>query len=121
MCPAMVTGGQGQGKRAPRRSGGDPQRVAASLAGACRALGAEGAVELAAVKKGWADAVGPLVAAHCWPLSLDDGVLTVVADHHAWASELRILSAQLLGRIRVIGPGVRSLTVQVGLPEVRSW
>jgi predicted nucleic acid-binding Zn ribbon protein len=104
-----------------RRAGGDPQRVVVSLPGAARLLGAEGAVELAAVKRGWADAVGPAVAAHCWPLSLDHGVLTVVADHSAWAFELRIQAAALLGRIQSVGSGVRSLTVQVGLPEGRSW
>jgi predicted nucleic acid-binding Zn ribbon protein len=92
-----------------------------SLPDAARRLGVEGAMELAAVKKVWDDAVGPHVAAHCWPLSVANGELTVGTDHHAWATELRVLSVQLLRSIRSAGPAVESLTVQVGRPEGRGW
>jgi predicted nucleic acid-binding Zn ribbon protein len=120
----VVSDGWGQRREdADRRRAkvNDPRRVGAFLADAARSLGAEGAVELAAVKGRWADAVGPQVAAHCWPVALEGGVLTVVADHHAWASELRILSAQLLSRVRQASPDVQSIVVRVGPPGGRAW
>jgi predicted nucleic acid-binding Zn ribbon protein len=84
-------------------------------------LGVEGAVELAAVKKRWPDIVGAEAAGHCWPLSLQDGTLTVVADHNAWGSELRILSAHILRRLGSGGLRARSLAVQVGTGGRQGW
>jgi predicted nucleic acid-binding Zn ribbon protein len=47
----------------------------------------------------WEELVGPDVAAHAVPKTLRDGVLTIVVDHPAWASSLRLLTADLLRRI----------------------
>jgi len=95
--------------------------VASSLADAAHVLGVDGAVELAAVKKRWAEAVGPHVASHCWPVLLDHGQLTVATDHPAWASQLRILSGQLLTGIRSVAPAVDSLTFQVSPHGGHGW
>ena len=108
----------------PARCGGagdDPRPVSASLADAARLMGAEGALALADITGRWPELVGPQVAAHCAPLSLGDGVLTVVTDDNAWASELRILSAQLVGKVRSVEPGLRSIAVRVSRPGGRGW
>jgi predicted nucleic acid-binding Zn ribbon protein len=47
----------------------------------------------------WEELVGVDVAAHAVPKTLRDGVLTVAVDHPAWASSLRLLSADLLRRL----------------------
>jgi predicted nucleic acid-binding Zn ribbon protein len=108
-----------RGRRTDRATG--PRPVTVSLADAARLLGAEGAVGLAKVSHGWDEAVGPQVAGHCRPLSLDHGVLTVVVDHPAWATELRILAGHLVERIGRLEPTVKSLAVQVGLSEGCTW
>jgi predicted nucleic acid-binding Zn ribbon protein len=83
-------------------------------------LAARGWQERAAVGSvfgDWAKIVGPQLAAHTRPESFDDGELVVSADSPAWATQVRLLAPQLLGRIatelgertvqrvRVRGPG----------------
>jgi predicted nucleic acid-binding Zn ribbon protein len=98
-----------------------PRRVTASLPAAARGLGAEGAVELAAVAARWAELVGAQVAVHAWPQSLRQGVLVVATDHHAWASELRALAGQLVKRAQAEGLAVGSITVSVSHRERPGW
>jgi predicted nucleic acid-binding Zn ribbon protein len=47
----------------------------------------------------WEAVVGADVAAHCRPVKLEDGVLTVEAESTAWATQLRLLAAKLLAKI----------------------
>jgi predicted nucleic acid-binding Zn ribbon protein len=55
----------------------------------------------------WAEIVGEDIAAHCRPDRLTDGELICVAESTAWATQMRLLSRQLLGRIAAeVGPGV---------------
>jgi len=68
----------------------------------------------------WAQIVGPDLAAHTAPQSLADGELVVGADSTAWATQLRLLAAELIRRlnaelgdgavrrVRVRGPGAQS-------------
>lgn len=67
------------------------------------------------VFRSWDAAVGASVAEHARPVSLDDGRLLVEVDQPGWATQLRFLSATLLGRLdAVVGPGVvRSIEVRV--------
>jgi predicted nucleic acid-binding Zn ribbon protein len=78
-----------------------------SLEGMARRLGAPTASALGAVFRQWEEAVGATVAAHARPVSLADGVLVVAVDQPGWATQLRYLSADLLGRLAdVAGEGV---------------
>ena len=64
----------------------------------------------------WPQLVGSEIADHCTPVSLRDGELVLQAESTAWATQLRTLQRQLLGRltaavgrdvvkrIRVVGP-----------------
>jgi predicted nucleic acid-binding Zn ribbon protein len=47
----------------------------------------------------WAQIVGGDLAAHTTPERLTDGELTVAADSTAWATQLRLLSGQLVKRL----------------------
>ena len=108
----------GHGGRGRRAAGGDnanPRPVVASLAEATRILGLEGAVELAGVQAHWDEVAGEAMAAHAWPTALRQGVLTVAVDHHAWAVELRLLAAHILGALQVPCPTVQAIAVQVSL------
>ena len=62
----------------------------------------------------WAQIVGPDLAAHTVPESLADGELTVAADSTAWATQLRLLAAQLVRRLNAeLGDGaVRRVKVR---------
>jgi predicted nucleic acid-binding Zn ribbon protein len=120
----MVAGDPGPRRPAGERGhgrGAGPRPVASSLADAAHLLGVEGGVELATVRKGWAEAVGAEVAAHCWPAALRHGQLTVATDHPAWATQLRILSGQLLTGIKSIAPEVEAVVIQVSPYGGRDW
>jgi predicted nucleic acid-binding Zn ribbon protein len=55
---------------------------------------------LVSMRKRWPEIVGPLVSRNAMPLSLRNGVLTVVVRNHAWAQELRMSKIPILGRVR---------------------
>ena len=55
----------------------------------------------------WATVVGEQIAEHANPTALRDGVLTVEAESTAWATQLRMVQAQLLAKIAAaVGDGV---------------
>ncbi|HEX7659500.1 MAG TPA: DciA family protein, partial [Pseudonocardiaceae bacterium] len=69
----------------------------------------------------WAALVGADVAEHARPLQLRDGELTVQADSTAWATQLRLLQRQLVGRIAAgVGRGVVR-RIRVSGPSAPSW
>ncbi len=77
-------------------------------------------VAIGSVMGRWSAIVGTEVAAHCTPVTFSDGVLTVRAESTAWATQLRLMSSTILGRLetevgkdavtelRVQGPGAPS-------------
>ena len=67
-------------------------------------------VAAGSVMSRWPDIVGEQVAGHSEPVAYEDGVLTVRADSTAWATQLRLLTSTILGR----------LAEEVGLPVVVS-
>ncbi|MQA13658.1 MAG: DUF721 domain-containing protein [Pseudonocardiaceae bacterium] len=69
----------------------------------------------------WAQLVGEDVAEHANPVSLREGELTVQASSTAWATQLRLLQRQLLGRIATgVGRGVVTRLRVLG-PAAPSW
>jgi predicted nucleic acid-binding Zn ribbon protein len=55
---------------------------------------------LVSLRKRWPEIAGPLVSRNAIPLSLRNGVLTVVVRNHAWAQELRMSMTTMIGGIR---------------------
>ena len=69
----------------------------------------------------WGEIVGGDIAAHCRPERLLDGELTVIAESTAWATQLRLLSRQLMGRITAeVGAGVVT-KLRVRGPSAPDW
>lgn len=81
------------------RQSDDPKPVAASLGVVARSLGAPDVGVLRVLFARWSELVGPNVAAHASPVGLRDKVLTVAVDDAAWATQLRYLAGDLIGRI----------------------
>jgi predicted nucleic acid-binding Zn ribbon protein len=92
----------------------DPQPLDAAIKGLLDAEGWNLAAATGSVFGRWAQIVGPDLAAHTQPDSLRDGELTVLADATAWATQLRLLAAQLVRRLNAeLGPGtVQRVTVR---------
>jgi predicted nucleic acid-binding Zn ribbon protein len=55
---------------------------------------------LVSLRKKWPEIAGPLVSRNAIPLSLRNGILTIVVRNHAWAQELRMSKTTMIGRIR---------------------
>ncbi|MBS4728108.1 DUF721 family protein [Mycobacterium sp. SM1] len=69
----------------------------------------------------WPVVVGRQIAEHAVPISLRDGVLTITADSTAWATQLRLMQAQLLAGITA-ALGERTVTaVKIVGPAAPSW
>jgi predicted nucleic acid-binding Zn ribbon protein len=84
-----------------------PRRLSDSLPTVTRRIGGPEAAAFVTLASGWADIVGPAVAAHSHPLRLSGGTLTIGVDQPGWATELTYLEASLRGRIDdAVGSGV---------------
>jgi predicted nucleic acid-binding Zn ribbon protein len=77
-----------------------PRRVAESLDAVTAPLGGPRANVTTSVFGGWEALVGPEIAAHATPTSLRDGVLVLVVDQPAWATQLRYMTSDLKDRIQ---------------------
>jgi predicted nucleic acid-binding Zn ribbon protein len=69
----------------------------------------------------WPSVVGHHIADHATPTGLRDGVLNVSAESTAWATQLRIVQAQLIAKIAAaVGNGVVT-TLKIRGPAAPSW
>lgn len=99
----------------------DPQTLGAATSDVARSRGWNGRVAEGAVFGRWHEVVGAQIADHAVPASLADGVLTVTAESTAWATQLRMVQAQLLAKIAAaVGDGVVTGLKIVG-PVGPSW
>ena len=88
-----------------------PRKISELLDRTARRLGAPSPRITSTVFSGWEQLVGPDIAGHARPGTLRDGVLVLAVDHPAWATQLRFMTGELLGRIRESTPSG-------GAPEV---
>ena len=99
----------------PNQAAADPRPVGDSLDRVAASLGVPKATTLTKVFTAWTALVGESLASHARPQSLSNGVLVVAVEEPAWATQLRWLEADLLGRLfDVAGPdAVRRIDVVV--------
>ena len=84
----------------------DPLPLGAAIDRLLDAEGWELAVATGSVFGRWAEIVGADLAAHTTPERLSEGELTVAADSTAWATQVRLLAAQLVLRLNLeLGDG----------------
>jgi predicted nucleic acid-binding Zn ribbon protein len=104
-----------------RRDPGDPEPLGETLGRLLAERGWDVPAAAAGVTERWAEIAGNELAAHCKPEKFDSGVLVLVAESTAWASQVRLLVPQLHRRIdEVIGRGVVS-RVEVHGPMGPDW
>ncbi|MEV0568000.1 DciA family protein [Dactylosporangium sp. NPDC050588] len=99
----------------------DPQLFGALLGRVVKARGWQRPAAEATVFGEWERVVGADVAAHCRPIKLENGELTVEAESTAWATQLRMLSKRLIARIAgEVGHNVVK-TLHIHGPSTPSW
>jgi predicted nucleic acid-binding Zn ribbon protein len=111
--------GSSQGREG--RDGRDPSLLGDQLDRLLLDRGWNVDVAVGSVMGRWPAIVGAEVAEHCTPVTFQDGVLIVRADSTAWATQLRLISSSILGRLETeIGKdAVSELRVQG--PSAPSW
>jgi len=126
--------GRGRKAPAPRRIAGrrrtwsgpgpdarDPQTLGAATQDLARTRGWSTRVAEGTVFGQWQTVVGEQIAEHATPTALREGVLSVSAESTAWATQLRMVQAQLLAKIAAaVGDGVVTSLKIVG-PVAPSW
>jgi len=61
----------------------------------------------------WPEVVGEAVAAHATPVKIERGRLLVNVDEPGWATQLRYLEADLIGRLAAAGIEVSGIDLRV--------
>ncbi len=69
----------------------------------------------------WPEIVGNEIADHCEPITLYEGKLTIRAESTSWATQLRLISPELLKNIRSRSEGALVDEVNVIGPNAPSW
>jgi len=99
----------------------DPQPFGALVGALMADRGWQATAAAASVLARWEALVGTGIAAHCQPVSLRDGDLTLAAESTAWATQLRLMAPRMLGRLRAeLGPDIVT-TIRVHGPTAPTW
>ena len=106
--------GPGPDSRDPQPLGGVARELSSSRGWSPRV--AEGTVFAQ-----WTQVVGEQIAEHAEPTGLRDGTLTIAAESTAWATQLRMVQAQVLAKIAAaVGEGVVT-SLRITGPTAPSW
>jgi len=89
----------GRTSRPARQRRDDPQPLGAAIEGLLDDQGWRTAAAVGSVFGRWEQIVGAALAAHTRPGGFTDGELVVIADSTAWATQVRLLRAQLIRRL----------------------
>lgn len=124
-APAARRRRTGSGTPRPRGqesyTGRDPQGVGAVFGRLLSERGWNSPVAVGSVMARWAELVGQEIASHCTPESFHETTVFVRCDSTAWATQLRLISPDLLRRFEhELGTGVVTAMKIVG-PSAPSW
>jgi predicted nucleic acid-binding Zn ribbon protein len=104
-----------------RRDVGDPELLGETVARLLVERGWDVPAAVVGVTERWGEIAGSDLADHCRPEKFDTGVLHLVAESTAWATQVRLLVPQLHRRIdEVIGHGVVT-RIEVRGPTGPDW
>jgi predicted nucleic acid-binding Zn ribbon protein len=116
------------GKAARRRyspepvyGGRDPEGLGTVFSRMLSERGWKSPVAIGSVLARWGEIVGSDIAAHCVPESFDADTVLVRCDSTAWATQLRLITPQVLQRFEAeLGAGVVTRLSVIG-PAAPSW
>jgi hypothetical protein len=77
----------------------DPDEIKGLLGPMASKLGMESPIQTAKVFAGWEEIVGTEISSRCHPTSIKSGILRLSTLSPAWASELRYLEREIVGRV----------------------
>lgn len=114
-------------EKAAWESFGKPHRDPASLGGILTGMARQDGwgphLQMAHLRRDWADVAGAAVASHTRVLGIEDGVLTIRAESPVWATQLKFMTTQICEAIHRKLPeaGIRDVVVIGPRPPTRRW
>lgn len=120
-APSSTQRRQHRGFHHREDSGREPQGLSNIVGRLVRERGWTAPVAVGSVMAQWNQLVGPDISAHCQPESFADTTIAVRCDSTAWATQLRLLSPNLLAKFdSELGQGVVTKIHVIG-PAAPSW
>lgn len=99
----------------------DPQSLGQLASGLVARRGWGENMKDARILGAWTEVVGAEIAEHATPVRIEDKTLMITASSTAWATQLRYMQRQILGKIAAaVGPGVVT-KVRIHGPTAPSW
>jgi predicted nucleic acid-binding Zn ribbon protein len=105
----------------PFDKGRDPITAAAGLDSLLQEFSWEAQLEEAELFVSWKDIVGDINSSNSFPESLSRGKLTVRCKSTAWATQLRLMSTEILSEITINYPELEVKDLYFIGPDAPSW
>jgi predicted nucleic acid-binding Zn ribbon protein len=105
----------------PFGAGRDPATLGEMLSGLTTTMGWEAALSQSELISAWQEIAGPETAAHSEPTAVEDGLLRVKCDSTAWATQLRLMRAEILTRIAQRFPDAGIQNIAFSGPGTPNW
>lgn len=99
----------------------DPQLLSELLSRLIEERDWKGGIAEGTLYSTWSNVVGEEISRHATPISILEGVLTLQTSSTAWATQLRLVSPDLLRTIQASAPGVLVESIAVIGPQGPSW
>lgn len=106
---------------APFTPGRDPRGLGSVLDNLTLDLGWSSTLAKSQLLFSWADVVGADIAVRTTPLAVDDNTLTVSCESTAWATQLRLMSTDILTKIHQYFPEAAVTSIRFQGPSAPSW
>jgi len=105
----------------PFEKGRDPVKAGSSIDGLLKDFNWDGPLREAELFANWPKIVGEQNAANSQPEALINGVLTVRCKSTAWATQLKLMQAPILERLKTDYPTVEIKSLKFLGPNAPSW
>jgi predicted nucleic acid-binding Zn ribbon protein len=109
------------GATAPFGAGRDPSGLADVIDTLASRMGWASPLAKGELLLSWPELVGEETAAHSTPVGIEDEVLTVQCDSTAWATQLRLMRADILTSILTRYPQAGVTSIRFEGPNAPSW
>lgn len=110
-----------EGRSVPFAPGRDPHGLGDVIDGLATKMGWTSPLARSDLIASWPEIVGAETAEHASPVSIEEGVLTVRCDSTAWATQLRLMRAQVTTTIALRFPDAGIESVRFEGPNAPSW
>jgi len=110
-----------EGATVPFGEGRDPHGIGEVMDSLTARMGWTSPLARSDLLASWAELVGEETAEHSSPAGIEDGVLSVRCDSTAWATQLRLMRAQITTTIAQRFPDAGIDSVRFDGPNAPSW